>query len=170
MGDAAAGHEKAAVNVVLGPWQVSGQGPDAGFLTKLENKRMQRTYEVMFIVRPDMMDEEVDKLISTLQTHATNAGATVQNVEKMGKRRLAYDVRKFQDGLYVLLTLLAEGKAIHELERRMRVTEQVIKFITVRMDEEHQRLEKIRKIRASRTKRPPAEAAPAEPESPAVNA
>lgn len=131
---------------------------------------MQRTYEVMFIVRPDLLDEEVDKLISTLQTHATNAGATVQNAEKMGKRRLAYDVRKFQDGLYVLLTLLADGKAIHELERRMRVTEQVIKFITVRMDEEHQRLEKIRKIRASRTKRPPAETAPAEPESPAVNA
>lgn len=131
---------------------------------------MQRVYEVMFIVRPDLLEEDVEKLISTLQSNATNAGATVQNVEKMGKRRLAYDVKKFQDGLYVLLTLLADGKAIHELERRMRVTEQVIKFITVRMDEEHQRLEKVRKIRASRTKRPPAEAAAAEPESPAVNA
>lgn len=131
---------------------------------------MQRVYEVMFIVRPDLMEEEVEKLIATLQTNATNAGATVQNVEKMGKRRLAYDVKKFQDGLYVLLTLLADGKAIHELERRMRVTEQVIKFITVRMDEEQQRLEKVRKIRASRTKRPPAEAAPAESENPAVNA
>lgn len=131
---------------------------------------MQRTYEVMFIVRPDLMEEEVEKLIATLQSHATNAGATVQNVEKMGKRRLAYDVKKFQEGLYVLLTLQADGKAIHELERRMRVTEQVIKFITVRMDEEQQRLEKVRKIRASRTKRPPAEAAPAEAASPAVNA
>jgi small subunit ribosomal protein S6 len=124
----------------------------------------------MFIVRPDLMEEEVEKLIATLQSHATNAGATVQNVEKMGKRRLAYDVKKFQEGLYVLLTLQADGKAIHELERRMRVTEQVIKFITVRMDEEQQRLEKVRKIRASRTKRPPAEAAPAEAASPAVNA
>jgi small subunit ribosomal protein S6 len=124
----------------------------------------------MFIVRPDLMEEEVEKLIATLQSHATNAGATVQNVEKMGKRRLAYDVKKFQEGLYVLLTLQADGKAIHELERRMRVTEQVIKFITVRMDEEQQRLEKVRKIRASRTKRPPAEAAPAETASPAVNA
>ncbi|MBZ5522550.1 MAG: 30S ribosomal protein S6 [Acidobacteriia bacterium] len=131
---------------------------------------MQRVYEVMFIVRPDLMEEDVEKLIATLQSNATNAGATVQNVEKMGKRRLAYDVKKFQDGLYVLLTLLADGKAIHELERRMRVTEQVIKFITVRMDEEQQRLEKVRKIRASHTKRPPAEAAPAESENPAVNA
>jgi small subunit ribosomal protein S6 len=131
---------------------------------------MQRSYEVMFIVRPDVTEEDLDKLISTLQTHATNAGATVHTAEKMGKRRLAYDVRKFQDGQYVLFTLNADGKAIHELERRMRVAEQVIKFITVRMDEEQQRLEKIRKIRASRAKRPPAEAAPAEAESPAVSA
>ncbi len=131
---------------------------------------MQRSYEVMFIVRPDLLEEDVDKLITTLQNHATTAGATVQNTEKMGKRRLAYDVKKFQDGQYVLFTLAADGKAIHELERRMRVTEPVLKFITVRTDEEQQRLEKIKKIRASRTKRPPAEAAAAEPESPAVGA
>ena len=125
---------------------------------------MQRSYEVMFIVRPDLLEEDVDKLISTLQNHATTAGATVQNTEKMGKRRLAYDVKKFQDGQYVLFTLNADGKAIHELERRLRVTEPVLKFITVRTDEEQQRLEKIKKIRASRTKRPPAEAAAAEAE------
>ena len=132
---------------------------------------MQRTYEVMFIVRPDLTEEDMDKLISTLQTHATNAGAKVENAEKMGKRRLAYDVKKFSDGQYVLFTLLAEGKAISELERRLRVTEPVIKFITVRMDEEQQRLEKVRKIRASRAKRPAPESTPAEaPESPAVSA
>ncbi|HEX7286467.1 MAG TPA: 30S ribosomal protein S6 [Candidatus Angelobacter sp.] len=132
---------------------------------------MQRSYEVMFIVRPDLAEEEVDKLLTTLQGHATNAGATVQNVEKMGKRRLAYDVKKFQDGQYVLFTLNSDGKAIHELERRLRVAEQVIKFITVRTDEEQQRLEKVRKLRASRTKRAPVEsAAPAESEGSAVTA
>lgn len=131
---------------------------------------MQRTYEVMFIVRPDLTEEDLDKLISTLQTHATNAGAKVENAEKMGKRRLAYDVKKFTEGQYVLFTLTSDGKAVHELERRMRVTEPVIKFITVRMDEEQQRLEKIRKIRASRAKRPAPEATPAESESPAVSA
>jgi len=124
----------------------------------------------MFIVRPDVTEEDLDKLVSTLQNHATSAGATVKNAEKMGKRRLAYDVKKFQEGQYVLFTLASDGKAIHELERRMRVTEQVIKFITVRTDEEQQRLEKIRKIRSERTKRPPAEAASTEAESPAVNA
>jgi small subunit ribosomal protein S6 len=129
---------------------------------------MQRSYEVMFIVRPDLMEEDVDKLIATLQTHAANAGATVQNVEKMGKRRLAYDVKKFSDGQYVLFVMQADGKAIHELERRLRVSEPVIKFITVRTDEERQRLDKVRKIRESRVKRPPAGSAPAEAESPAA--
>jgi small subunit ribosomal protein S6 len=129
----------------------------------------QRVYEVMFIVRPDLTEEDLDKLVTTLQNHATSAGAIVKNAEKMGKRRLAYDVKKFSEGQYVLFTLNADGKAIHELERRLRVAEQVIKFITVRTDEEQQRLEKVRKIRAAHTKRPPAEAAPA-PEPPAVNA
>ena len=131
---------------------------------------MQRSYEVMFIVRPDLLEEDVDKLIATLQNHATTAGATVEKTEKMGKRRLAYDVKKFSDGQYVLFVMKADGKTIHELERRMRVSEPVIKFITVRTDEEHQRLDKVRKIRESRVKRPPAGSTPAEAESPAVNA
>jgi small subunit ribosomal protein S6 len=131
---------------------------------------MQRAYEVMFIVRPDVIEEDLDKLVAALQTTATGAGATVKNAEKMGRRRLAYDVKKFQEGQYVLFTLAADGKAVHELERRLRVTEQVIKFITVRTDEEQQRLEKVRKLRAAHTRRPPAEAATAESESPAVNA
>jgi len=127
-----------------------------------------RSYELMFIVRPDLMEEDVEKLISTLQNHATTAGATVQNVEKMGKRRLAYDVKKFSDGQYVLFVLQADGKAIHELERRLRVSEPVIKFITVRTDEEKQRLDKIRKIRETRVKRPPAGSVAPEAESPAA--
>ena len=60
---------------------------------------MQRTYEVMFIVRPDMADEDLDKLISSLETSVTTTGGVVKNVEKMGKRRLAYTVRRFQDGM-----------------------------------------------------------------------
>ncbi len=62
---------------------------------------MQRTYELMFIVRPDMPEEEQDKLISNLETQVANAGGTMKNVERMGKRRLAYVVRKFQDGIYI---------------------------------------------------------------------
>ena len=71
----------------------------------------------------------------------------------MGRRRLAYTVRKFNDGFYVLLTIAAEGKLITEIERRLRVSEQVIKFITVRMDEEEKRLAKIKAHRDTHVKR-----------------
>jgi small subunit ribosomal protein S6 len=120
---------------------------------------MQRTYELMFIIRPDMADEEVDKLIGTLESNVTTAGGTVKHTERMGKRRLAYTVRKFNEGLYILLTLEGTGEMIHEVERRLRVTEPVIKFISVRVDEEHKRLEKIKAIRAQRVKRSPVTAA-----------
>ena|SRR5438067_9242676 len=106
-----------------------------------------RTYEVMFIVRPDMADEEVDRLISTLETQVGAAQGTVKGVERMGKRRLAYVVRGFQDGNYILLTVEGGGPVIHELERRLRVTEPVIKFLTVRVDEEQARLAKIKERR-----------------------
>jgi small subunit ribosomal protein S6 len=140
------------------------------FPTAREGKRMQqRTYEVMFIVRPDLQEEEIDKLISNLESQAANAGATVKNVERMGKRRLAYIVRKFVDGFYILLTVDADGKAIHEIERRLRVSEPVIKFISVRIDEEQKRMEKIKQIRSTRVKRSTAESAPA-PEAAAAPA
>ncbi len=121
---------------------------------------MNRTYELMFIVRPDMAEEDQDKLISTLESAVSSSGGNVKNVEKMGKRRLAYMVRRFHEGIYILLTVEGGGALIHELERRLRVTEPVIKFLTVRTDEEEKRLEKIRKIRESRRKAapPPAEA------------
>ena len=113
---------------------------------------MQRTYELMFIVRPDMGDEDLDKLISTLESNVAGAGGTLRNVERMGKRRLAYLVRGFHDGIYVLFTIHGGGQEIHELERRLRVTEPVIKFLTVRVDLEQKRADKIKKIRESHAK------------------
>ena len=113
---------------------------------------MNRTYELMFIVRPDMTDEDLDKLISTLQSAVPASGGTIKSVDKMGKRRLAYAVRRFHDGIYVLMVVEGGGPVIHELERRLRVTEPVIKFLTVRVDEEQKRLEKIKKIRDARKK------------------
>lgn len=126
---------------------------------------MERLYEVMFIVRPDVADEDLDKLIAGFETTVTNGGGVVKGSEKMGRRKLAYTVRKFNDGNYVLLTIEANGAVVAELERRLRVTEQVIKFITVRIDEEEKRLAKVRALRATRKKQSaehaPVAAAPA---------
>jgi len=123
----------------------------------------------MFIIRPDVADEDVDKLIAGFTTTVSNGGGVVKSAEKMGRRKLAYMVRKFNDGNYVLLTIEAGGAVVAELERRLRVSEPVIKFITVRMDEEEKRLAKIKAIRGTRRKistegaaHPPA-AEPSEP-------
>ncbi len=133
---------------------------------------MNRTYELMFIVRPDMTEEDQDKLISTLENAVTSSGGQVKNMEKMGKRRLAYTVRRFHDGLFLLLTFEGSGGLVHELERRLRVTEPVIKFLTVRIDEEQKRLDKIKAIRDARKKASAAAAPPEEPagEAPAATA
>ena len=120
---------------------------------------MDRFYEVMFIVRPDIEDADLDKLIAGFEQTIVNGGGTLRSTEKLGRRKLAYLVRKFNDGNYVLLTIDADGKLVAELERRLRVSEPVIKFITVRMDEEQKRLDKIKALRATRKKlsaQPPA--------------
>ncbi len=118
----------------------------------------QRIYEVMFIVRPDMVDEDMDKLVSSIETQVTTAGGTVKSLEKMGKRRLAYWVGGFQDGFYMLLTVEGGGALVHEIERRLRVTEPVLKFITVRMDEEIKRMEKMKKLRDAKKRAVPVQA------------
>ena len=133
---------------------------------------MQRIYELMFIVRPDVVDEELDRLISTLEAQVSTAGGTLKNAERMGKRRLAYLVRGFQDGMYVLFTIEGSGEVVRELERRLRVAEPVIKFITVRVDEEQKRLNKIKALRESRATKPvpPPETAEAGSEAAPVTA
>jgi small subunit ribosomal protein S6 len=130
----------------------------------------------MFIVRPDVTEEDTDKLIAGFSTTVTSGGGVVKTVEKMGRRKLAYMVRKFNDGNYVLLTIEADGAGVLELERRLRVTEPVIKFITVRVDEEEKRLAKVKALRGVRrsASQPAAVAAPvvapAAPAAPAASA
>ena len=130
---------------------------------------MNRTYELMFIVRPDMVDEDLNKLVSTLESSVTSAHGTLKS-EIWGKRRLAYKVGKFNDGIFVLLLLEGTGAMVHELERRLRVTEPVIKFLTVRTDEEQKRLDKVKALRDARKKvsAQPAAPAPVAAEAPAV--
>jgi small subunit ribosomal protein S6 len=131
---------------------------------------MNRNYEVMFIVRPDMVEEDLNKLIATLESSVTSTGGTSKS-EVWGKRRLAYKVGKFNDGIFVLMMIDAAGAVVHEVERRLRVTEPVIKFLTVRTDEELKRLDKIKKLRDAKKKvsaQPAAAASPVTPAAPEV--
>jgi small subunit ribosomal protein S6 len=112
-----------------------------------------RNYEIMFIVNPNATEDEIDKINGQLEGVITAAGGEIQKIEKMGKRKLAYDVDKFREGSYVLFVIGANGDIIKECERRLRVMDAVIKYITVRTDEEVRRFEKIRSYRAKRAAR-----------------
>jgi len=123
-----------------------------------------RIYEILFIVQPDVLEESMDAIVEPLRQVITDSGGGVDKVDKWGKRRLAYRVRKQREGYYILMQFSTPKAAetIKELERRLRVSDTVIKFLTVRIDEELKRLEKLKKRREKRAIRKPP-APPAEP-------
>jgi small subunit ribosomal protein S6 len=127
-----------------------------------------RIYEQLFIVRPDVTDEEIDPFVEQLKQTITQGGGTVEKADKWGVRKLAYRVGKRDEGYYVLLQFTSGPEAVKENERRFRVSDLVMKYITVRIDEKMKRIEKRRKAREKRAKRKPAPmaAAPARPAAP----
>ena len=100
-----------------------------------------RTYEILFIADPNLGEPEVDALTTVVQGYAEKEGGRIAKVEKWGKKRLAYIVNKHREGSYVLLTVEGKAALVKEVERRIRVTDGVIKFITVRVDEELRKAE-----------------------------
>jgi small subunit ribosomal protein S6 len=114
-----------------------------------------RIYEELFIVRPDAVEEDIDAFIEQVKGVIASGGGTVDKVDKWGVRRLAYRVEKRSEGFYVLIQFSAGPVAVKEVERRMRVTDMVMKWITVRIDEKLKKLEKRTKQREKRAKRRP---------------
>ena len=112
-----------------------------------------RTYEVIFIVDPATAEEEVMKLSEGVQKIITGQGGSITKTEMMGKRQLAYEINHKKDGTYVLLEVEGSGKEIAEVERRMRVNDQILRYMTVRVDEMRQRAEKLKERRARKAER-----------------
>jgi small subunit ribosomal protein S6 len=119
-----------------------------------------RIYEELFIIKPDAPDEEVDQFVEQLRTQLTTAGATVDKIDKWGKRRLAYRVDKYREGTYILFQFTAGPEMVREFERRLRVSDLVLKFLTVRIDETLKRLDKRKKERDKRAAKRAANAPP----------
>jgi len=106
-----------------------------------------RIYETIFILKPDLPEEEVEKIVSQMESVVTSTGGTLRKTDRMGKRRLAYLIRRYREGIYVLLDSEAGPATIQELERRLKVTEPVLKYQTVRVDEEQKRAAKLQAAR-----------------------
>jgi small subunit ribosomal protein S6 len=124
----------------------------------------ERQYDLIFICRPDTPEAEVDKIVSTIEHAAAEKGGKIEAVNKWGRRRMAYRVSKLREGYYVYLVLKSShGEVIKELERRLKVADPVIKYLTVRLDEELKRQEKLKKHREKRAARRPHKTAAAAP-------
>ncbi len=112
-----------------------------------------RTYEVIFIIRPDVPEAELDTLIESFAQGVASTGGKVEKIEKWGKRRLAYRVQGQWEGYYVFFEVEGSGEVVQELERRLKVSEPVIKYLSVRVDVERKRVEKLRRRREHRAVR-----------------
>jgi small subunit ribosomal protein S6 len=106
-----------------------------------------RNYEVVFIAAPTLTSEELDGFINHIQTVVEGKNGKVVKVDNWGKKSLAYKINRYREGYYVVLSIDGDGAAIAELERRFRVTDYIIRFISVRIDEDLKRSEKIKAIR-----------------------
>jgi len=106
-----------------------------------------RNYEVVFIAAPTLTSEELDGFINHAQTVVEGKNGKVVKVDNWGKKSLAYKIKKFREGYYVVLSIEGDGSAIAELERRFRVTDYIIRFLSVRVDQDLKRSEKIKSTR-----------------------
>lgn len=109
-----------------------------------------RTYEVMYLAAPETADEDIAKLNETIGQIVDNGGGTIVKTEDMGRRKLAYPINKKTEGYYVLFEIDGSGQEIAELERRMRVNDMIMRYLTVRVDEERKTADK---FQAKRDKR-----------------
>jgi len=114
-----------------------------------------RTYEIIFIIDPDAEDAEVMRLTEAVQKIITDQGGSITKTEMMGKRHLAYEINHKRNGVYVLLEVDGSGAEIAELERRMRVNDRILRYMTVRVDEDRRRAQKLKDRRARKAERRP---------------
>lgn len=121
----------------------------------------ERLYDLIFICMPTTPEEDVAKIVATLEQTANERGAKVEKLEKWGTRKLAYRVSKQREGYFVYMSLKAtQGEVIKELERRLKVSDPVIKYMTIRLDEEIKRQQKLGARREQRNRRRPKRSAP----------
>jgi small subunit ribosomal protein S6 len=125
-----------------------------------------RIYEELFIVKTDTGEEAIDQLTEQLKQVIMGAGGEVQKIDKWGIRRLAYRIHKQDEGFYVLMLFNSTPGAVLEIERRLRVSDSVLKFLTVRIDLKLKRVEKRKKQREKRAARKPSAPAAPAPQAP----
>lgn len=112
-----------------------------------------RTYEVMYIVDPETAVDKITKLNTAVGNLIEKEGGSIVRMDDIGRRPLAYPIQKKNEGHYVLFEIEGSGQEIAELERRMRVNDMILRYMTVRVDEDRKRGEKMKAKREKRASR-----------------
>jgi len=94
-----------------------------------------KAYEILYIIRPDLDEEATTALVDRLSGLVASNGGENMTVEKWGKRRLAYEIEDYKEGQYILMNFEGEGRTSQEIERVMKISDDVIRFLTVRKDD-----------------------------------
>ncbi len=115
-----------------------------------------RNYEVVFVAAPTLSPEDLDAFIEHIRTVAEGKNGKIVKVDNWGKKPLAYRIGKHREAYYVVLNVEGEGSTIAEIERRFRVTDHVMRFISVRVDEDLKRSEKLKAARQKKSASRPA--------------
>lgn len=100
-----------------------------------------RTYETMFILRPDLEEEKLNSLVERFKNLIADRGGEVLKTNLWGKRNLAYEIRKFREGYYVIMQFKGDGEITKELERVYRITDEVLRFIIITLEEKKEEKE-----------------------------
>ncbi|MEM1241802.1 MAG: 30S ribosomal protein S6 [Cyanobacteria bacterium P01_H01_bin.26] len=96
---------------------------------------MSNFYETMYILRPDISDEAVDNTIGKYQDMIKEKGGEILETQHRGKRRLSYEINRFREGIYIQMNYQAPGDTIFPMERDMRLSEDIIRYLTLVVDE-----------------------------------
>jgi small subunit ribosomal protein S6 len=110
---------------------------------------VQQAYETMVILKPSLTKEEADKLVDKYAEVVKTEGGEVGKIDRMGKRKIAYEMKKQQEGTYALIEFRSPGKAVAELERQMRLSDDVLKFQTLRIEPEYRPTPKKPRVKAA---------------------
>jgi len=94
-----------------------------------------RNYEIMYIIRPNIEEEEQKNVIERFSAILTDNGATIEKVDEMGSRRLAYEINDYRDGYYVVVNFKGDENAVNEFDRQAKFSDEIIRHMAVRLDE-----------------------------------
>ena len=127
-----------------------------------------RRYEIMFILHPSSSEAEIEQFSGQMEEVVTTFRGEVHKIDQLGKKKLAYSIEKLKEGYYLLFDINGTGECIKEFERRLKVTDRVLRYLTVRVDEDLKRAEKLKSIRVKKKARRPSSVTESEATAPAL--